>query len=348
MGQLLTRNQFFFLVLIIVFALLVILLCGIIFFCQVKEEPKDYQEDVITETQDFEPEEDETIVLNIREPVAENTGLQVSFQVQRPISSIPDLSRIQGRVNVSEINPINYQNPDLDILRHMGADEYLISFLAGEQFYRETNYDRALEEYNASINRNGEFIEAFVSRGNTWIKKRDYNRAIEDFTRAIRLDNTRAEIYNYRGFARAELAAGNVREMANAIEDFSRAITLNRNYVDALINRSHAFFVTGNFDRVIEDCTRIITLEPLNAVIWNRRGSAWYAKEEDDRAIADFSEAIRLNNNYAIAFYNRANAWYNKRELNNALSDINRCLVINPSFAAAHVTREKILEMQNR
>jgi len=277
-----------------------------------------------------------------------NPTTHVSHQLHRPSSSLSSItSGPTGLgVNTREIDPVNYVNPDLNILRQMGAEPYLVSFLAGEQFYREGNLDRALIEFNASISRNSEFIESYISRGNIWMRRREYSRAIDDFTRAIRLDSSRAELFNYRGFARVSLTPNNTREINSAIEDFTRAISLNRNYVDALINRSHAFYQIGNYSAVIEDCNRIIALEPSNAIIWNRRGSAWYAREDDDKAISDFSEAIRLNENYAAAWYNRANSRYNKGDFDRALADLNRCLIINPSFAAAYTSRGNIFRLQ--
>jgi tetratricopeptide (TPR) repeat protein len=337
----LTRQGFFLLIAAIL-TVLSITVFSCVFFTR-REKDVSYVEH-IEETVIIEEEAEEVIFVEESEDKPE---IRVSYQVSRPLSSLSGLSRLRGMgVLVSEIDPVNFENPDLDILRQMGADPYLISYLAGEQFYRNGDFDKAISEYTASINRNEEFTQNFISRGNAWMKKRDYNRAIDDYSRAIRLDGNKAEVYNYRGYARAEMAARNsLNGMNLAIEDYSRAISINRNYVDALINRSYALYQTGDFARVIEDCGRIIALEPSNAVIWNRRGSAWYAREDDDKAITDFSEAIRLNNNYAVAWYNRANAWYNKRELDRSLSDLNKCLSINPSLADAYTSRGKVYQL---
>jgi len=301
----------------------VLALCVFFSACAGREKPAKQAEEDVSEVEIYQEQETEKISSTVAENSFENAV------IHQPQRQLPSLSGIGGRVNVSEIDPLNYENPDLDILRKMGAEQYLISFLAGEQLYKSGNIDRALTEYTVSINQNSEFIEALISRGNAWLKKKEYSRAIDDYSRAIRLNNNRAELYNYRGFARAELASGNrltdesrMREYNLAIEDFTRAIALNRNYADALINRSHVFYQTENYDRVIQDCDSIIRLEPQNAYIWNRRGSAWYHKKEDDRAIRDFTEAIKIRNNYAVAYYNRANAWYNKGELDKALEDM--------------------------
>jgi len=331
------NRQLFILLSGILAVILIITLCFIIFTCG----KKDTQAKRIEEPLTFEEPEEESII----EETNADRPLE-SYTVSRPLSSLSNLSRLRGMgVLVSEIDPVNFENPDLDVLKQMGADAYLISYLAGEQFYRNADFDKAIAEFTASINRYGEFAQSYISRGNTWLKKREYSRAIDDYTQAIKLDGKKAEVYNYRGFARAELASRNkLNGMNLAIEDYSHAISINRNYVDALVNRSHALYQTGNYERAIEDCDRIIALEPANAVIWNRRGSAWYASENDDKAITDFSQAIKIKNDYAAAWYNRANAWYNKRELDKALADLNRCLAINPSFADAYNSRGKIFE----
>jgi len=345
----LTRRNFYLLILISAAAVFIALVSCIILTCAGKENPAEEAEEYLETEEQIETAEEEIIPEQeeIKEAVQSAAApAQVSYTVSRPLSGLS--GRIQGRgVNIQEIDPVNYDNPDPEILRQMGAEPYLISYFSGERFYRDGNYDRAIIEYTSSINRNGDFIDAFISRASAYMKKRDYRRAVDDYTRSIRIDGSRAELYNYRGFARAELAArGSAGEMSSAIEDFSRAISINRNYVDALINRSRAYYRTGSYDRAIEDCDRIIRLEPSNYAIWNRRGSAWYAKEDDDRAIRDFNEAIKLNANYAAAFYNRGNAWYNKRDLEKALSDLSRSIAIDPAHAAAYASRAKIHQLQ--
>jgi tetratricopeptide (TPR) repeat protein len=338
--RLLTRREFFLLITVILTVLLITVLCGIIFTCKEKDTSvKDIEKPVV-----IEDETEEEIPIEKSE---DNAEARVSYHASRPLSSLSDLSRLHEMgVLVSEIDPVNFENPDLGILRQMGVDPYIISYLAGKQFYHDGNLDKAISEYTASITRNNEFLHSYIYRGNAWMKKGEYSRAIDDYTQAIRLDGNKAEVYNYRGYARAEMAAkNNFSGMNLAIEDYSRAISINKNYVDALINRSHALYQIGDFGRVIEDCDRIIALEPLNAVIWNRRGSAWYARENDDKAITDFSEAIRLKNDYAVAWYNRANAWYNKREFDKSIADLNRCIAINPSFAGAYASRGKIFQL---
>ncbi len=144
------------------------LLCALLFSCRVKEKPSEPSADSVQEPSVLElPEaaqESET------EKAAENaddssqTAARISYHVQKPMSLSALSSRLPAfGVNLREIDPVNYENPDVDVLRQMGTEQYLISFFAGEQFYKENDFDRAIAEYTSSINGNREFAQAFVS-----------------------------------------------------------------------------------------------------------------------------------------------------------------------------------------
>jgi len=157
------NRQLFILLSGILAVVLIIVLSCIIFTCGKKDtQAKQIEEPLVSE----EPEEEIVI-----EKTENNRPLE-SHTVSRPLSSLSNLSRLRGMgVLVSEIDPVNFENPDLDVLKQMGADAYLISYLAGEQFYRNADFDKAISEFTASINRYGEFAQSYISRGNAWLKK---------------------------------------------------------------------------------------------------------------------------------------------------------------------------------
>jgi tetratricopeptide (TPR) repeat protein len=223
------------------------------------------------------------------------TGIQVS----RSLSELSALMPALG-VSVAELNPVSYQKADPAVLRQMGMEQHLISFIAAERKYREGNYRDAIAEYNRSITLKPDNADALEGRGNAWLKTGEASRAIEDYTRAINLKTNRAELYNYRGFVYAGRG-----ETEKAIADFTQALRLKPGYADALANRSRAYYQSGDYAKAIDDCTMLITLEPENFAAWNRRGSSWYAQHDDNRAIADFSKAITINPDFDLALRNR-------------------------------------------
>ncbi|MDR1587270.1 MAG: tetratricopeptide repeat protein [Treponema sp.] len=242
-------------------------------------------------------------------------------------------------VNFAELNPSEFRNIDQDLLRQMGMEQYRVSFLAGEKFYRNGEYDRAIAEYDKSLNLKADYAEAYIGRGNAYRKKGDSGRAIDDYSRALRFKPDLPELYNYRGYAYAEHG-----DAAKAIEDYSRALQLKNDYADACFNRAYVFARQGDYDRAIDDYTRVLKLEPRNAAALNQRGNAWYRKEDDDRAIRDYSEAIKIRPDYALAWHNRGNAWFNKGDYDKALADLDQAIRLQPDSPNAYASRGSILQ----
>ena len=269
--------------------------------------------------------------------VRNNSNTQISF-TYRPSLNVRSFSGVLPAfgINIAELNPSGYKNIDQNVLGAMGMEQYRISFLAGEKFYQNGDYDKAITEFNRCLSLKANYADAYTARGSAYRKKGNYVRAIEDYSRALECGGARAEVYNYRGYTHAERG-----DTDKAISDFTQAIRLKRDYSDAYINRAHAYYDTGDFDRAIDDYSQVIRLEPRNASAWNRRGSARYRKNENENAMSDFSQAIAIQPDYAPAWHNRGNVWFNMGNYEKALADLNQAIKINPA-PGAYISRGNI------
>ena len=194
-----------------------------------------------------------------------------------------------GGINISELNPANYQKINREAMEGMGMAPYYVAYLAGEKYYKEGNYSEAIAEYNRAVSLSPDYAEAYISRGNAQRRNGNYDRAIEDYSRALRLNNSYADVYNYRGFAYTQKG-----DYIRAIADYTQAIRVRADYTDAFFNRAYAYGKQGNWDGAIADYTQVINLEPSNSVAYNERGHAWKGKGENERAEADYGAAERL------------------------------------------------------
>lgn len=138
-------------------------------------------------------------------------------------------------------------------------------FEKGYKYWRNQQYDEAIESYTSAITLNPNFAEAYSNRGLIYANKGQYDKAIEDCNKAIALDPSNASGYNYRGFAYAD---------------------------------------KGQYDKAINDYTKALELDPNNAVVYYYNSSiayvnlgATYAKKGDiGRAISNFQKACDLGN----------------------------------------------------
>jgi tetratricopeptide (TPR) repeat protein len=68
-----------------------------------------------------------------------------------------------------------------------------------------TIYERAIEDYNKTIELDPNYAEAYNNRGNAYSGLKEYERAIEDYNKTIELDPNYAKAYTNRELARNKL-----------------------------------------------------------------------------------------------------------------------------------------------
>jgi tetratricopeptide (TPR) repeat protein len=168
-------------------------------------------------------------------------------------------------------------------------------------------------------------------RGLKWAFESNYNKAIKDFDEAIRLDPKYADAYLGRG--NAWKAKG---KYDKAIQDYNDAIRLDPKYADAYFSRGIAWSGKGEYDKAIKDFNDAIRLNPKHSMVNYRRGAVWTMKGEYDKAIKDFDEAIRLNPKNVNIYKIRSIAWSAKREYGKAIEDCNEAIRLDPKDLIAH------------
>ena len=98
---------------------------------------------------------------------------------------------------------------------------------------------------------------AYNSRGLARLKKQEFDRAIEDYSAAIQKDPEYASPYNNRGVAYEKK-----REYDRAIADFGAALKIDPQNANALANRASVHEKTGKLKDALNDLNKAIELQP--------------------------------------------------------------------------------------
>src|SRR5262249_12345445 len=138
-------------------------------------------------------------------------------------------------------------------------------------------------------------------------------QAVADLTKALGPRDFRAELWYFRGLARAALnqndkAGGGFSEAINGGEGRGH---LERPTGDAWViwfQRGQVYFRLGQRDRAIADLSQVLTMNPDHGPSWYGRGQAHAEAGDLERAAADFAAAVQRPDSPALAWCDLAQA----------------------------------------
>ncbi len=183
--------------------------------------------------------------------------------------------------------------------------------------YKNGQYDKAIQLFDAALSINSSNVNAYIKRGNSWAEKKDFSKALNDYNKAIEIDPTCADAYYVRAYLWSE--KGN---SSNALADYTESISLDPHDVSAYINRANLFIQIGETNRAIKDYTAIISMDPKKTKALTKRGDLLLSLGNINGAICDYSKVIQRTPNEPEAYMARANAWYQSNEYAKAINDL--------------------------
>jgi tetratricopeptide (TPR) repeat protein len=137
-----------------------------------------------------------------------------------------------------------------DSLEGYSAHEVLNN--RGVAYLNLRELDEALEDFEAAIELEPEYAEAYANRGRIRLDREDYELAIEDLDRAIEIAESLTEAYGNRGLAYQYLG-----DDEQALADFTQAIEIDNN-PQAYYNRAALQYTLGRFDEAYADYNLVL------------------------------------------------------------------------------------------
>jgi tetratricopeptide (TPR) repeat protein len=219
--------------------------------------------------------------------------------------------------------------------------------LRGNGYARKRQYDRAIREYDDSLQSDPSYGKAFNDRGVAYQKKAELDQAIVDFDEAIKLDPNYAVAFANR--AQTYQAKG---ELDRAIRDYDEALRLQPQYQEAIrrqprlqadwqraleIVRNERCWlraVRGDLQAALATCEEALRSHPNSATILDSRGFTLLKMGRWDAAIADYNSALRLQPKLATALYGRGFARLKKGDSRSGNGDIRAATAIDRRIAA--------------
>ena len=152
-----------------------------------------------------------------------------------------------------------------------------------------------------------------------------YALAEQAASRAIELDPTDGEAYQYRAAARIKLG-----DFAAALQDCDRAIGCDDSDLDAYRTRGGAYLGLHEYELAKADLDYVLSENTNDAQAYLFRGAALLGLDQFRPALSDFSMSIALNPLSAEAYYQRSLACRRLDRAEDADADLEKATQLDP------------------
>ncbi|MEW6470098.1 MAG: tetratricopeptide repeat protein [Bacteroidota bacterium] len=208
---------------------------------------------------------------------------------------------------------------------------------SGKQKYDAKNYQGAMQDFSALINKNDAQTKSYLKKKADYDKLTEYEKALIESAELLTDRPDLAKPYYYRGMC--YLGLGN---KTNASKDFDMAISILPKYADAMYERASLKMQEGKKDEACIEMRAAADLGSEKAKDAFEDNFCWsasmnYVKEgttklnlaQYDAAIIDFNLAIKLSPDSAGIYIKRGQCWYGLGKFDKAILDFTKAISLD-------------------
>lgn len=162
---------------------------------------------------------------------------------------------------------------------------YYLGVTNGELGFNED----AVTYFDAAIEQDPTYAEAYVGRGGVYLRLNFLNSALDDLNTAIDLNPGDAAAYHLRGYVHG--LQGNYEA---AIADYDTALGLVTTNAGWYYDRGLAYQLSGNLAAAIRDYGEALHLEPQDRTYLESLGSAQYQNNDYADALTTYEQLLTL------------------------------------------------------
>ena len=170
--------------------------------------------------------------------------------------------------------------------------------------------------------------EYLVARAELHLELEDFDSALADADAAVERNPESATAYQTRGMIHRALDRADEAEA-----DFTKTLALEPERILAQLARATVRLGLKRFPEALSDCDAVIRALPALPKAYEIRGMARKFSGDVAGALADFNEAIRLNPASLLAYNLRAGIHYQQQQYNRAIQDHLEALKRDPKSA---------------
>ena len=213
-------------------------------------------------------------------------------------------------------------------------------YLSEPYFYRAIakiqleDYQGALRDCNAAIERNPFSPGCYYARGYIYRQLNELEKAEEDYTQALIFSPENHTYLLLRADTRAQR-----KQYKAALDDIDQLLRREPHSASTWSEKGHVCILKGDTLVALEAFEQAAKYDKTNPAIWSALGVTNLMLNKEDEAYVQLTQAINLGSKWAGDYINRGVIHYRRHNYRGALSDYNSAVKIAPRDADCYYNR---------
>jgi len=203
-------------------------------------------------------------------------------------SKNPTIYTMRGNAYL-DVGKINQAIHDYDTALEIAPNFFYALYNRGRAHSLLMHYEAALQDLEKSIELAPDDF-GYRANGNIGLiyhKTGEYDQALEAFDEAISYDNSKADVFYFRGETHTA-----VKNYEAAIIDYLAAIERFPNYTEAYQSLGYAYYKTEQYDKAIQNLNQALGFFPNNPTAQFYLGLVYFSTDQVDDAQQAISKAL--------------------------------------------------------
>ena len=167
-------------------------------------------------------------------------------------------------------------------------EKYLLN---GDNYYRQKEYDKAIDQYNKAIDMKGDFIIAYINKGAAYEYQKKFDQAIYNYNTLLEIIPNQPDVLARRGISYIS-----IQKYELALIDLQNANSSRPNDPNILSNLGLCKITMQN-STGIKDLDKSISIDSLNYMAFYNRGLGKLLIKDNKGALQDFLNSLKLKSN---------------------------------------------------
>ncbi|PKK66546.1 TPR-like protein, partial [Rhizophagus irregularis] len=198
-------------------------------------------------------------------------------------------------------------------------------FICGEIFFRQNEYDKAINYLNKSMRYKKKINNSYILLGNSHLLRNKLNdgyydgyyeyrgAAIKNYNIALKNDPN-----NYLCLKKCAYAYVIGEDYSSTLNLLDKLLNINKEDSLVLCYYGEILYNMTQYRKAISYFTKAYTIDPENIHNLNRRAITYYIIKEYDKVLSDLDKIIQLDPLNSSAYYLKSLTYYTKNDINNA------------------------------